>query len=226
MLPEKKHTLGVFGGTFDPVHEGHLRLASFILKQKLVERILFLPAARPPHKPVASASFSHRVAMINTAISSQAEMAVSSLEARLVGPSYTVDTLKALQVEEPSSSLYFILGADSLLELHLWHRFEELFGLAVLLIVARSGLDDALCYRALQKLPGGFLPDATHRVWRRNDGATICYLSGFSSPVSSSWIRQQVSSHSSPLQGVAPEVQAYIHHHGLYQTGEALALHR
>jgi len=212
---EKGQNIGVFGGTFDPVHEGHVSLAEFILEQDIVDRILFLPAASPPHKSQARASFSSRVAMLETAIAGKSAMAVSTLESRRNGPSYTVDSLRLLQEEFPASRLFFLLGADSLLELHLWYRFSEIFTLAELIVVARSGLADERCYQALRALPGQFTPDSSCRVWSRKDSARIWYLTGFSSPVSSSNVRQQLYNHLTP-QGVDPTVLSYIKKNALY----------
>lgn len=212
---EKECKIGIFGGTFDPVHEGHVSLADFILEQDIIDRILFLPAACPPHKSQAKAPFSSRVAMLETAIAGKSAMTVSTLESRRKGPSFTVDSLRLLQEEFPASRLFFLLGADSLLELHLWYRFFEIFTLAQLIVVARSGLADERCYQALRALPGQFAPDSWHRVWSRKDNAKIRYLSGFSSPVSSSNVRQQLYSHLSP-QGVDPTVLSYIKKNALY----------
>ena len=216
--------IGVFGGTFDPVHEGHVGLAEFVIDQDIVDSILFLPAAHPPHKSRAVAPFSHRVAMLETAISARPEMAVSSLESRRHGPSYTVDSLRALQLELSNSRLFFLLGADSLLELHLWYNFTELFTLAELVVVPRPGLADELCYRALKALPGNFTSDPGFRIWSRADKARIWYLTGFSSLVSSSKVRQQLDCGLLP-QGVDQAVLSYIRKHHLYGQGENCALH-
>ena len=209
--------IGIFGGTFDPVHEGHVRLAGFVLEQdeNIVDHVVFLPAACPPHKSQAKASFAHRVAMLETAIADRPAMAVSVLESRRKGPSFTVDSLQALQVEYPGVRLSFLVGADSLLELNLWYRFETLFTLADLIVVARAGLADASCYQALQALPGTFVPNYSRRVWSRDDGARIWYLNGFSSPVSSTGIRQQLKGRVRP-QGVTGSVFSYIEKNALY----------
>jgi len=212
---KKEQNIGIFGGTFDPVHEGHVSLADFILEQDIVERILFLPAASPPHKSKAGASFSSRVTMLETALAGKSAMAVSRLESRRKGPSYTVDSLRLLQEEFPASRLFFLLGADSLLELHLWYRFSEIFTLADLIVVARSGIVNERCYQALKALPGQFIPDASCRAWIRRDGATIWYLTGFSSPVSSSGVRQQLYNHLKP-RGIHPSVFSYIKKNALY----------
>jgi len=221
---EKSRKVGVFGGTFNPVHDGHLRLAAFVLAGEIVEHILFLPSARPPHKIAATAPFSHRVNMLETIVADQPAMTVSLLESQRHGPSYTVDSLRALQSELPSCRLFFLLGADSLLELHLWYRFTELFDLADLIVVARSGLDDELCCQALRELPGHFTPDSECRKWTRKDGAGIWYLTGFSSPVSSSEVRRQLALGKCP-RGVDPEVLTYIQTHKLYGVTGDHALH-
>jgi len=206
------------------VHDGHLRLAEFVLGQGIVEHILFLPAAQPPHKVAAAAPFLHRVNMLETVVAGQPAMTVSLLESKRHGPSYTVDSLKALQDELPAARLFFLLGADSLLELHLWYRFAELFDLADLIVVARSGLGDELCFQAIRELPGPFYPDSGCRTWTRDDRAGIWYLSGFSSPVSSSEVRRQLATGMHP-HGLDPAVADYIQTHGLYGVSGEHALY-
>ncbi|HHD62944.1 MAG TPA: nicotinate (nicotinamide) nucleotide adenylyltransferase [Desulfobulbaceae bacterium] len=214
-MTKKLHRIGIFGGTFDPVHEGHVRLAEFVLAQGIVDLILFLPAARPPHKAEAIAPFFHRISMLKKVISGRAEFAVSTLEGRRQGPSYTVDSLQALKCEYGDTRLFFLLGADSLIELHHWHHFAEIFQLAALIVAARSGLSDEQCYQAIRKLPGNFTSDRQCRLWKRDDGAEIYYLKGFSCPVSSSEVRKQLQKGVRP-QGVAAEVFWYIQEHKLY----------
>jgi nicotinate-nucleotide adenylyltransferase len=215
---ENREKIGIFGGTFDPVHEGHVSLAEFVLAQEdlLVDQIVFLPAACPPHKSQARASFAQRVAMLETAIAFKSAMAVSVLESRRKGPSFTVDSLYALQSEYPGTRLSFLIGADSLLELNHWYRFETLFTLADLIVVARAGLADTSCYQAIQALPDTFVPDTSCRVWRRDDGATIWYLNGFSSPVSSTEVRQQLKD-TLRSKGVTAPVLSYIEENALYR---------
>jgi len=217
-LGAKKHTsIGVFGGTFDPVHEGHILLAEYVLHKELVDRILFLPAARPPHKTSALAPFDHRVAMLRLALAGRSGMSVSTLESRRDGPSYTVDSLRALHNEYPESPLSFIVGSDSLLELHLWHKYTEILSLADLIVISREGIDAGQCATAIENLPGGYRPVrvAGHNIRQRADGARILYLSGFTHSVSSSMIREQL------LRGIQPEglddnVFSYIRQNHLY----------
>lgn len=213
---DKKQRIGVFGGTFDPVHDGHIKMAQFVLDQGVVDRILFIPAAHPPHKSAAKAAFSHRVNMLRTAIVGLPRMAVSLLESKRQSPSYTVDSLQVLRQELPSALLFFVLGGDSLLDLHHWYHYSNLFQLAELVVVARSGLADELCHLAIMELPGSFIPDAACRIWTRNDGARIWYLTGFTSNISSSDVRHTLEHQGCP-DGVDPAVLAYIRKHHLYE---------
>lgn len=207
----------MFGGTFDPVHEGHIRLAEYVLHKKLVDRILFLPAARPPHKPSTLAPFDHRVAMLRLALAGRGGMSVSTLESRRDGPSYTVDSLRALHNEYPELPLSFIIGSDSLLELHLWHKHPEILSLVDLIVLSREGIEDRQCVTAIENLPGGYelVSAAGHNLWQRADGARILYLSGFTYPVSSSMIREQLQEGIQP-EGLDNNVFSYIRQNHLY----------
>ena len=125
-MKETKLT-AVFGGTFDPVHFGHFGLAEYILEHGHADRIVFLPAPHPPHKPgFEPAPFADRVAMLRAAIGDHPGMSVSELEAERTGPSYTVDTLDILKARYPETRFVWVIGSDSLNQLHLWHKAERL----------------------------------------------------------------------------------------------------
>jgi len=214
---EKDQAIGIFGGTFDPVHEGHVSLARFVLAAELVQQILFLPAARPPHKGSGMAPFAHRVAMLKIALNAETSMSVSTLESRRSGPSYTVDSLRALHREYTGCKLSFLMGADSLLELHQWYRYDEIFAHADLIVISRAGISDRQCMDAIRRLPGDFMPAAESgsTFLRADRGASIHYLAGFSSPVSSSMVRRQLQSGRRP-QGLDKAVFSYIRAQHLY----------
>ena len=125
-MSEEKLT-AVFGGTFDPVHFGHIGLAEYLLKTDRVDRIVFLPAPHPPHKPgIEPAPFADRVAMLHFAIGGRPRMSVSELEAERPGPSYTVETLDILKQRYPDERFVWVIGSDSLNQLHLWYQAERL----------------------------------------------------------------------------------------------------
>ena len=123
----EENLTAVFGGTFDPVHTGHIGLAEYLLKTGRVNRIVFLPAPHPPHKPGNEpAAFADRAAMLRAAIAGYPAMSVSELEAERSGPSYTIDTLDILKERYPAEHFVWVIGSDSLNQLHLWHESERL----------------------------------------------------------------------------------------------------
>ncbi|MBP5585633.1 MAG: nicotinate (nicotinamide) nucleotide adenylyltransferase [Lentisphaeria bacterium] len=125
-MPEENLT-AVFGGTFDPVHTGHTGLAEYLLKTGRVNRVVFLPAPHPPHKPGNEpAPFADRAAMLRAAIAGHPGMSVSELEAERSGLSYTVDTLGILKQRYPAEHFVWVIGSDSLNQLHQWYESERL----------------------------------------------------------------------------------------------------
>ena len=132
--------IGIFGGTFDPVHQGHLILAEQCREQARLDQVWFVPAARPPHKqeqPVTP--FPQRLEMLALAVAGQPAFRVEPLEQDRPGPSYTADTLQEIQRLQPEAALELIVGSDVLHDLPHWHEPERIVSLAGLLIVARPG---------------------------------------------------------------------------------------
>ncbi|MDA1050813.1 MAG: nicotinate-nucleotide adenylyltransferase [Planctomycetota bacterium] len=132
--------LGVFGGSFDPIHYGHLLLAETCREQCRLDRVLLVPAAVPPHKrsqPMSSAR--DRIEIVRLGIGGHEQLAVSTIEIDRGGVSYTVDTLAAVAEQEPGSSLFLLMGADSLKDLPTWREPQRLCELAVPLVVRRAG---------------------------------------------------------------------------------------
>jgi nicotinate-nucleotide adenylyltransferase len=132
--------IGVFGGTFDPVHLGHLVLAEQCREQARLDRVLFIPAARPPHKQGQNVTpFARRVEMLQLAIAGHAAFVVDELEKDRPGPSYTVDTVEELRRREPGARLFLLIGSDCLPDLVHWRDPGRIGELAELVIAARSG---------------------------------------------------------------------------------------
>jgi nicotinate-nucleotide adenylyltransferase len=130
---------GVFGGTFDPIHVGHLILAEQCREQANLDEVLFVPAALPPHKQQqALTSFAQRVEMLALALSGHAPFRVEEMEKERSGPSYTVDTLTQLHAQRPGDEICFIIGSDSLHDLPIWYQPSRILELATLLVVARA----------------------------------------------------------------------------------------
>ncbi len=132
--------LGILGGTFDPIHYGHLRLAEELADALKLAEVRLIPAGTPPHRAAPATAATHRLAMAVLAIVGNARFAVDAREVRRSGPGYTFDTLAELRAEEgPQRPLVLLLGADAFLELATWHRWHELFGLAHVVIAHRPG---------------------------------------------------------------------------------------
>jgi nicotinate-nucleotide adenylyltransferase len=129
--------VGIFGGTFDPVHIAHLVLAEQCREQGRLDEVRFLLAARPPHKPQPQTTYAQRVEMLSLAISGQPAFRVEEIERDRPGPSYTADTLELLHRSVPDAELVLIIGADSLHDMPLWYEPVRIIQRAELLVVAR-----------------------------------------------------------------------------------------
>jgi nicotinate-nucleotide adenylyltransferase len=131
--------LGILGGTFDPIHFGHLRIALELLHALRLAEVRFVPAGRPPHRDVPLAAATHRVAMVRAATADQPGFAVDDRELRRDEPSWTVTTLRELRAEEPARPLCLILGMDAFLGLPNWHRWREIVALGHVVVAHRPG---------------------------------------------------------------------------------------
>jgi nicotinate-nucleotide adenylyltransferase len=198
--------LGVLGGTFDPVHWGHLAIAEEARESLGLSRVLFMPAARPPHKPgTAITAAAHRVAMLESAVADNAAFAVSRIELDRMGPSYTVDTLETLAADAgtPRDDLWFILSTEALAGFPSWRRPERILELSCLAVVPRAGRPP---------LDPGWLEDRMPAGRGR-----VRWLDGPAIDVSASQIRTRAAAGRSIRYLVPGAVAAYIAHHGLYR---------
>lgn len=137
--------IGLLGGTFDPIHLGHLVLAESARESFGLEKVVFVPAGQPPHKPDAVlAPARERLRMVEIAVADNPYFAVSALEVERPGPSYTVETVAALRLAEPGLDWHLIVGSDALAELPTWYQYERLLGMVRVLAAARPGTELAL----------------------------------------------------------------------------------
>jgi nicotinate-nucleotide adenylyltransferase len=139
MPPMASQALGLFGGTFDPIHYGHLRTAFELWQSLGLAEVRFMPTGSPPHRDHTHASAEHRLAMVRAAVAGQPAFVVDDREVRRTGLSYSVDTLTELRAENPGRSLCLLLGMDAFLGLPNWHRWRELFDLAHVVVAHRPG---------------------------------------------------------------------------------------
>ena len=145
--------LGILGGTFDPIHCGHVLLAQFVCEQIPLDAVLFIPAADPPHKGETDerAPAEDRWAMVELAIEDMPAFGASRLELERQGKSYTFDTLRQLHAQYAGGEFYLIIGADNVAQLHTWHRPEGILDLCTIVagsrLTAAAGLDTVLAER-------------------------------------------------------------------------------
>jgi nicotinate-nucleotide adenylyltransferase len=193
--------IGVLGGTFDPFHVGHLAAALVAIDCAHLERVIFVPAAQPPHRPAAVASVQARLAMSKLATSGDVRFAVSDIEVRRAGPSYTAETLEELRGLHPDAELFLILGWDAASLFHTWHRPERVRELASIVIVGRPGSTEPQEADLQASGLGG-------------DGVVLCL--GHTPAVSASEVRRAVAAGES-ITGMVPEaIEQYIKTQHLY----------
>jgi len=203
--PDLRGATGVFGGTFDPVHYAHLAVAEAARESLDLRRILFIPAAQPPHKPGKRITAAEdRFAMVELAIRGNAAFETSRLELDRGGPSYTVETLASLRAEHPGERLALILSAESFAELPSWNEPERILDLADAVVVApRFGYEEVDVGFVPRDFPGA--------------RASIVFLDGPRIRMSASEVRERASAGRSVRYLVPDAVAAYIGDHGLYQ---------
>ena len=198
--------IGLMGGSFNPIHCGHINLARAALDAGLVDRVLFLPSGNPPHKWAGLEDKLHRLNMVSLAIEGEAGMEICREEVDREGVIYTVDTLAILRGRMPDCRFFYLIGADTLRTLHTWRRPEDVIRLCTFLVAARPGEDEKDLPRLMAH-------------WRAQ-GADVQTLPAECIDVSSTEIRERLAAGLS-LAGLVPaEVEAYIRMHGLYQMNE------
>ena len=215
--------IGVLGGTFDPIHYGHLRLAQQVGETLRLEQVRFVPSGTPPHRAAPQLSASERLAMVELAVRENALFAVDDREVKRSGPGYTVDTLTELRREFGAARpLCLLLGADAFLDFATWHRWHELFQLAHVVIAHRPGYPvDTWQDRMPQPLAREYAaralkqPLAVHLA----PAGGIAVVAITALDISATMIRQLLHSGSSPRYLLPDSVLDYIQSHRLYLGG-------
>ena len=193
--------LGLFGGTFDPIHVGHLILAESCRETLGLDRVWFVVAGSPPHKAGGRTAVAHRVEMVRLAIAGNLGFEVSEVEARTPGPHYSVETLEQVRRDRPDDELSFLIGADSLVDLPHWREPARIMELARLVVVNRPGFS-----------PPPFDPPPGARPIVHVDVPPI--------GIASHAIRRCLREGRSVRYQVPHAVKAYIDAHGLYPAEE------
>ena len=197
--------IGVLGGTFDPVHNGHLHIARELREALGLERVTWVPAGRPPHKAGQIVSSDRdRLTMLELALAGSPRDEISTIDLDRAGPSYTADTLELLRKQVAPATLVFLMGEDSLRDLPTWHDPERILRTAELAGAGRPGID-------------ANLDVLTQAIPALNGRVHLAFIDEV--PVSSSDIRQRVRENR-PIKGLVPAaVESYIRERGLYTSG-------
>jgi len=143
--------IGIYGGTFDPIHHGHLILAQATREQLGLDQVIFVPAAASPFKKEPRASAATRLVMLQAATKSEATFAIDDCELRRPPPSYTIDTVLDLRERNPNADLLWLIGADNVNGLSKWHRFQELKDLIQFVVLDRACSQLSVPYPVVQR---------------------------------------------------------------------------
>ena len=196
--------IGLFGGTFDPIHNGHLHIARSFADELDLESVILLPAGDPYHKTTPRTPAHHRLAMAEIAAQADSRLAVSDCDIVRQGATYTHDTIQIFHQHFPAAELWLLIGMDSLLQLHTWHRWQDLVRQCRIAAAPRPGSSLAQAPAPLQSWLAEALPQGRLHI-----------LQADPLPISSSQIRQQLAAeHTSP--DLPPAVLDYIRQHQLY----------
>ena len=211
----RKTAIGIFGGTFDPVHFGHLRAASEVKTRLGVDDFRLLPAGSPPHRDNTFASAHHRLSMLRLAVADHPDLAVDAREVVRRGQSYMVDTLAELRDENPDSPLLLFIGQDAVNGLDRWHEWQRLFELAHLVVMTRPQAARTYHPDLKQALEGRVIN--AFGALREELAGHVLYLDVTKLAISSTRIRRLVADGDDPRFLLPDRVLTYINYHGLYR---------
>ena len=209
-----KH-IGILGGTFDPVHNGHIACADYVQRECGLDTVKLMPCHLPPHRATPGVSAEQRAAMVQLAIAGYPKLALERLELDKQSPSYTVDSLQLLHQREPDSRFYFIIGMDSLCYFRQWKNWQRVLQLAHLLVCERPG------YQATEGDAPFLLQQygvADIAALQQSAAGGILLLDNPLFAVSATDIRRQLQQHSTAGSALDPAVLNYIQLQQLYQA--------
>jgi len=211
--------IGILGGTFNPIHNAHLRIAEEVRDRLDLARVIFVPAATPPHKPLADdLPFTLRHRMVELATAGNPFFTVSDIEGIREGKSYSIDTIHALREEYPGDELFFIIGSDSFLDIGTWLKYEAIFALCNFVVVERPA---AVVLSICSSLPLDILHDFSYseaeKKLTHRSGHTVHYMKGIPLNISSSAIRDLAGQGESIRYLLPDDVEQFIKDNRLYK---------
>ena len=197
--------IGIMGGTFNPIHHGHLILSEYIRIKENLDKVIFIPTGNPPHKDIHDLLDGEtRLEMVDLAIKNNPFFKSLDIEVKRETTSYTVDTLRSLKDKYPEHDLYMIIGADNLLSLRTWKEFHRIFSYANFIVADRLGLCHEDVYKEIDRL-------------NQDYDANIIYLDSPVIEISSTLIRQRLKDNLSIKYLVCEDVEDYIERNNLYR---------
>jgi nicotinate-nucleotide adenylyltransferase len=216
--PVRRHRIGIFGGTFDPVHLGHLRTALEIVEEAQLGSLRFIPCAHPPHRTAPLASSGQRVEMLERAIAGVDGFSVDRREIERPGHSYTLETLASLRADLAPAALCLIIGMDAFESFHLWHRWREILDHAHLIVAHRPGAN-----RPRQSPQSDLLSERLVGDSRQLDGCAtgaILLVPVTQLDISATALRRVIARGQSVRYLTSEPVRRYIRDNGLYRCTE------
>ena len=214
-IPERR--IGLFGGTFNPIHFGHLRGAEEIREIFSLSEVLFIPAAIPPHKVVEEVvEARHRLEMVRLGTASNPSFSTTDIELIRPGKSYSIDTIRYFR-EKNQDDLFFILGRDAFVEIETWKEFEQLFSLCNFIVMTRPGFQKT---PSNAQLPKALVPVFRYgqevEGWIHPSGHTLHFKEITYLDISSTKVRELIERGESVRYLIPAEVEAYVQQQGLY----------
>ncbi len=210
--------IGILGGTFNPIHIAHLRIAEEVRESFDLGKIIFVPAATPPHKPLAGdLPFDTRFRMVELAIAGNPAFAVSDIEGKRGGKSYSIDTIHTLRSAYPDDEFFFVVGSDSFLDMGTWRKYSSIFSLCNIVVVERP---DAVVLSISSSLPFDILHEFSYfeaeKRLAHKSGYSVYYMKGVPLEISSTGVRRLARLGRS-IRFLVPEaVENYIKENKLY----------
>ena len=215
--------IGLFGGTFDPIHWGHLRSAEEVSETFKLDRVYFVPASIPPHKRGQTTTLSRdRLAMVRLAVAKNPRFAVSTVEILRPGVSFSIDTVRQFAAMlKKGDTLFFVIGMDAFREIGSWWEYKEIFPLCNFIVTSRPGSKESDPLRgtgvAVRKL---FCYDFNRKNYRHRSGTRVHFIELTDIAISASEVRSLVAGGKSIRYLVPSEVEKYIKHRGLYRSAK------
>jgi nicotinate-nucleotide adenylyltransferase len=210
------HSIAIFGGTFDPVHQGHIKTSVAIQSHFKFDSFYFLPCKTPTIKPPAQANNAQRIQMLQLAIKQYPDFKIDLREVNRDSPSYMVETLQSFRQVHINSSINLIMGYDAFLSLSQWHQWNKISDLANLLIINRSYYSEHPIPEEIKKLINLHVND-TDSILKIRKSGVVCFFDAGNYVISSTELREKLRQHQNVENELPENVYAYIKQWGLYQ---------